>query len=61
MDAYYRTYNSNIHRGIYRISEEATAKHEEARQRIRRFINAPPSKPDYLYTKHHRINQPSCI
>ena len=40
MDAYYRTYNSNIHRGIYRISEEATAKYEEARQRIGRFINA---------------------
>ena len=40
MDAYYRTYNSNIHRGIYRISEEATAKYEEARKRIGRFINA---------------------
>ena len=40
MDAYYLTYNSNIHRGIYRISEEATAKYEEARQRIGRFINA---------------------
>ena len=40
MDAYYRTYNSNIHRGIYQISEEATAKFEEARQRIGRFINA---------------------
>ena len=40
MDAYYRTYNSNIHRGIYRISEEATAKYEEARQKIGRFINA---------------------
>ena len=40
MDAYYRTYNSNIHRGIYRISEEATAKYEEARQKIARFINA---------------------
>ncbi len=40
MDGYYRTYNSNIHRGIYRISEEATAKYEEARQRIGRLINA---------------------
>ena len=53
MDAYYRTYNSNIHRGIYRISEEATAKYEEARQKIGRFINAPSFKPDYLYPKHH--------
>jgi cysteine desulfurase/selenocysteine lyase len=40
MDAYYRTYNSNIHRGIYHISEEATARYEEARQKIARFINA---------------------
>jgi cysteine desulfurase/selenocysteine lyase len=51
MDAYYRTYNSNIHRGIYRISEEATAKHEEARQRIRRFINAPRSN-QIIFTRN---------
>ncbi|MCZ6677865.1 MAG: cysteine desulfurase [Candidatus Poribacteria bacterium] len=40
MDEYYRTYNANIHRGIYRISEEATARYEEARKKIARFINA---------------------
>ncbi len=28
MDAYYDTYRSNIHRGIYRISEEATEQYE---------------------------------
>src|SRR5881397_284943 len=37
---YYTNYNANIHRGIYRISEEATAAHEEARAKIARFINA---------------------
>ncbi len=51
MDAYYRTYNSNIHRGIYRISEEATAKYEEARQRIRRFINARRSS-QIIFTRN---------
>ena len=51
MDAYYRTYNSNIHRGIYRISEEATAKYEEARQRIGRFINARPSS-QIIFTRN---------
>lgn len=57
MDAYYRTYNSNIHRGIYRISEEATAKHEEARQRIRRFINAPrPSQIVFTRNTTESIN-----
>ena len=38
---YYRTYNANIHRGIYRISEKATEQYEEARKKIARFINSP--------------------
>src|SRR6059036_1808755 len=37
---YYTNYNANIHRGIYRISEEATAAHEAARAKIAQFINA---------------------
>src|SRR3989449_7980504 len=37
---YYTNYNANIHRGIYRISEEATAAHEVARAKIAQFINA---------------------
>src|SRR5713101_1797559 len=37
---YYTKYNANIHRGIYKISEEATAAHEDARAKIARFINA---------------------
>ena len=40
MEAYYQSYRSNIHRGIYRISEEATAAYEDARQKIARFINS---------------------
>ena len=40
MDGYYQSYRSNIHRGIYRISEEATAAYEDARQKIARFINS---------------------
>lgn len=51
MDAYYRTYNSNIHRGIYRISEEATARYEEARQKIARFINARRSS-QIIFTRN---------
>jgi len=43
---YYREYNANIHRGIYKISEEATAAHEEARSKIARFINA--QSPDEI-------------
>ncbi len=43
LDRYYREYNANIHRGIYKISEEATAAHEEARAKVARFINAQSS------------------
>jgi len=41
MEDYYRTYNANVHRGIHRLSEDATARYEGARERIGRFINAP--------------------
>ncbi len=40
MDAYYRGYNANVHRGIHRLSEDATEAYEGARARIGRFINA---------------------
>jgi cysteine desulfurase/selenocysteine lyase len=40
MDRYYRTINANIHRGIYRIAEEATAAYEDARRRLAVFIGA---------------------
>jgi cysteine desulfurase/selenocysteine lyase len=40
LDRYYRTYNANIHRGVYRIAEEATAAYEGAREKVARFLNA---------------------
>ena len=40
LDAYYRTYNANIHRGVYELSEKATAKYEEARHIVAAFVNA---------------------
>jgi len=39
-DEYYRSYNANVHRGIYAISEEATRRYEEARDKVATFINA---------------------
>lgn len=44
MENYYRRYNANIHRGVYRLSEEATAEYEGAREKIRAFLNAPSSR-----------------
>jgi cysteine desulfurase/selenocysteine lyase len=44
MDAYNSRYSSNVHRGIYRIGEEATAEYEGARARVARFLNAPEAR-----------------
>lgn len=38
---YYRNYNANIHRGIYYLSELATEKYEQVREKTARFIGAP--------------------
>lgn len=38
---YYTRYNANVHRGIYTLSEQATAAYENARAKVARFINAP--------------------
>jgi cysteine desulfurase/selenocysteine lyase len=41
MDAYYRGYNANVHRGIHTIGEKATAAYEAARVKVSRLIGAP--------------------
>ncbi len=38
---FYRETNSNVHRGIYLLSEEATDAYEDARARVGRFLRAP--------------------
>ncbi|MFN2273463.1 MAG: cysteine desulfurase [Anaerolineales bacterium] len=40
MDTYYREYNSNVHRGIHTLSEQATLAYEGARRRVAEFIGA---------------------
>lgn len=51
METYYRTYNANIHRGVYAISEEATAAVDKARIKTARFINARQSK-QIIFTRN---------
>jgi len=36
---YYQNYNSNIHRGVHALSQEATDKYEQARQTIQKHLN----------------------
>lgn len=38
--AFYENDYANIHRGIYDLSQRATAAHDEARRKVQRFINA---------------------
>ena len=50
LDHYYRTYNANIHRGVYLIAEEATQAYEDAREKVARFLNARSSK-EIVFTR----------
>jgi cysteine desulfurase/selenocysteine lyase len=43
---YYHVYNANVHRGIYRIAEEATARYEASRAKLAGFLGA--SRPEEL-------------
>jgi cysteine desulfurase/selenocysteine lyase len=38
---FYTEMNSNVHRGVYYLSERATELYEEARRTVQRFLNAP--------------------
>ena len=40
LDGYYRTINANVHRGVHRLSQEATDAFEAARRKVASFINA---------------------
>ena len=44
MNNFYRYSNSNIHRGVHKLAEEATALYEKGRDHIANFINAPSSR-----------------
>lgn len=40
MDEYYITYRANIHRGLYKSGELASAAYEDAREKVAQFISA---------------------
>ena len=51
MDEYYRSYNSNVHRGVHTLAEEATAAYEDARQRVAEFIHATSAR-EIIFTRN---------
>ena len=49
--AHYQSYeHTNVHRGVSTLSQEATDRFEEAREKVRGFINAPSAK-QVLWTR----------
>ena len=46
----YYNVNANVHRGVHYLSQQATDLHEEAREKVRRFINAR-STSEIIFTR----------
>ena len=44
MSSYMMREHTNVHRGVSRLSQDATDRFEAAREKVRAFINAPSSK-----------------
>jgi cysteine desulfurase/selenocysteine lyase len=44
MDRFYETSYANVHRGVYELAERATEALEQARERMRAFLNAPHAR-----------------
>ncbi|MFP3278361.1 MAG: cysteine desulfurase [Candidatus Micrarchaeota archaeon] len=51
IEDYYKKYNANIHRGIYRLAEEATAMYEKSKQKVADFISAKGIE-EIVYTRN---------
>lgn len=47
---YYSRYNSNIHRGVHYLSQQATDAYETARKTVQKFINAGSTK-EIIFTR----------
>lgn len=48
---YYEQHNANTHRGVHKLSEEATELYEEARKKIASFVNAGGNS-QIIFTKN---------
>src|SRR6266511_78957 len=47
---FYETSYANVHRGVYTLSEIATAEYEGAREKVARFVNAPAAR-EVIFTR----------
>ena len=45
---FYEKSNSNVHRGVNSVAEEATVAYEQSREKVANFINANPKEVVFL-------------
>lgn len=57
MEEYYRTYKSNIRRGVYAVGEQATAAFEQARTDVAQWIGAKPTETIFTSGTTDSINR----
>ncbi|HLC87847.1 MAG TPA: SufS family cysteine desulfurase [Patescibacteria group bacterium] len=53
---FYENLNANIHRGIYSLSEEATAAYEGVREKVAKFINSETNEVIFTGNTNESIN-----
>jgi cysteine desulfurase / selenocysteine lyase len=51
LEEYYQRTNANVHRGVYKLSEEATFAFERARGKVARFVGAGSHK-ELIFTRN---------
>ena len=50
VEQYYNEFNSNVHRGVHTLSQQATDMFEQSREKVKQFINAEHSH-EIIFTK----------
>ena len=53
---YYLKYNSNVHRGVHKLSVEATDEYENSRVKVANFINAAPNEVIWTRNTSESLN-----
>jgi cysteine desulfurase/selenocysteine lyase len=56
LDHYWRAQNANVHRGVYRLSEEATELYEHARRTVAARMHATPAEVVFVRNATEALN-----
>lgn len=56
LQEFYTNYNANVQRGIYKLSQEATERYEDARRKVAKFIGAKENEIIFTRNATESIN-----